>query len=67
VAIPPKVTDRKPGKLDKDTPELTFVKTDVMQRMAAAGHLACSWQDDVGATVGVPLEALAPMSTAGEC
>lgn len=54
------------GKTEKDTPELSFLKSDIFQKMVATGQLACAWQDDSGAGVGVTVEAMASLSMAGE-
>lgn len=67
VASPGRVTDRKPGKADKDTPELQFLKPEVLAKMVAGGQMVVVVPDAAGGTsTGVTTAALAECAAAGE-
>lgn len=66
-AVPKKLTDRKPGKGDKDVPaDIEFVKADQLTKLAAQGQLVWSQQDATGSTVAVTADSLNELAAAGE-
>jgi guanylate kinase len=64
--VPRKLTDRKPAKGEKDTPELEFVKPDVLAKLAAQGQVMHSQADAAaGSTTAVTADVLHELAAAG--
>jgi hypothetical protein len=65
-AVPRKLTDRKPAKGEKDTPELEFVKPDVLAKLTAQGQVVHSQADAAtGSTSAVTADVLHELAAAG--
>jgi guanylate kinase len=66
-AVPRQITDRKPGKGEKDSTDVDFVKADVLAKMVAQGQVVWSSQDaGGGGSIAVTLEAVTGILTAGQ-
>lgn len=67
-AAPHRLTDRKPGKGEKELgPDVEFVKPDALARLAAQGQIAWSHQDGAtNASWAVTVEALHAVMASGE-
>lgn len=61
-----KLTDRKPAKGEKDTPDLEFVKPEALAKLTAQGQVVYSQQDPVtGSSMVVTADALHDLAVAG--
>lgn len=62
------VTDRKPGKGEKEAGgEVDFIKPDVLAKMAAQGQVVWSAQDAAtGSSTAITLEAVSSILASGE-
>jgi guanylate kinase len=66
-AVPRQTTDRKPGKGEKDSADLDFVKADVLAKMVAQGAVVWSSQDaGGGGSTAITLEAVTGILTSGQ-
>jgi len=66
-ALPRQVTDRKPGKGEKETSaDVDFVKPDVLAKMGAQGQVVWSLQDAAGSSTAVTAEAVSAILTSGQ-
>jgi guanylate kinase len=68
-AAPRRLTDRKPGKADKEPATDEFVKPDVLARLAAQGQVVWSQPDTAaggGSSLAVTVEGLQEVTGAGE-
>jgi guanylate kinase len=67
-AVPRQITDRKPGKGEKEAAaDVDFVKADVLSKMAAQGQVVWSSQDAAGGGgTAVTAEAVGSVLAAGE-
>lgn len=65
---PRKLSDKKPGKGDKDvSADVEYVKPDVLTKMTAQGQLVWSQQDPAsGCTMAITADALNELAAAGE-
>eukprot|EP00882_Tetradesmus_deserticola_P025786 GHRQ01028352.1.p1 GENE.GHRQ01028352.1~~GHRQ01028352.1.p1 ORF type:complete len:220 (+),score=94.86 GHRQ01028352.1:141-800(+) len=64
--LPRKLTDRKPVKGEKDTPELEYVKPDALAKLAAQGLVVHSQADAAtSSTTAVTADVLHELATAG--
>lgn len=65
-AVPRQVTDRKPGKGEKESAsaDVDFIKPDLLSKMAAQGQVVWSSQD-AGGTTAITAEAVAGLLAAG--
>jgi hypothetical protein len=68
---PRRVTDRKPGKGEKDAAaaaDVDFIKADVLAKLASQGQLVWSQHDAAaGGTTAVTAEAVSSILSAGAC
>ena len=67
-AVPRPITDRKPGKGEKDAAsDVDFVKPDALAKLAAQGQVVWSVQDALaGGTTAFTVEAVSSVLAAGE-
>ena len=65
-ALAPRITDRKPGKGEKDTPELEFVKAEALAKLAATGQLALCLPEAGGSQIAIKTTSLEAIAASGE-
>lgn len=64
-AVPPVITDRKPGKGDKDIPGVEVVKAEALTKLMSSGGIAAVWDDESGNRLAVTLEAIQALTAEG--
>jgi hypothetical protein len=65
-SLPARVSDRKPGKGEKDTVELEFVKPEILAKMATTGQLVMCLPEAGGCQTAIKTASVEAIAAAGE-